>query len=474
MRHCRSMLLALFALLLARNASGQEPASFPSKLLNAPEKLFNGILSKTQHLEQQLDKQTIKYLEKLQRREKKLRQKLAKKDSATAQKLFGNIDETYAKLNQGLADSGDVSNAYRNVYNGHIDSMRTALNFLQTNDIIAGEKLSAVIKQYGSLQNKLNKTEEIKKYLQQRQQFLKAQLAQTGLVKEFRDFQKDVYYYRSQLEEYKSILSDQSKLEAKLLHIAQSIPAFRSFFAKYSALGSMFRLPGGDPLSNAGMAGLQTRDMVRQQLQSTFGSGPDAARMVQQSLQSAQTQLNELKNKLSSPGGDSDIPNFKPNGQKTKSFLKRLETGTNVQTVRGNNYFPVTTDLAFTVGYKINDKSIAGIGASYKFGWGENIRRIKFTSEGVGLRSFLDWQLKGNFYASGGFEYNYQQPFGSFRQTGGIDNWKQSGLLGISKTVPIKAKLFSKTKLQLLWDFLSYQQTPRTQPLLFRVNYAIK
>jgi hypothetical protein len=52
-----------------------------------------------------------------------------------------------------------------------------------------------------------------------------------------------------------------------------------------------------------------------------------------------------------------------------------------------------------------------------------------------------------------------------------ISSWQKSGLVGVSKIVSIKSKFFKKTKLQLLWDFLSYQQMPRTQPIKFRVGY---
>jgi hypothetical protein len=52
--------------------------------------------------------------------------------------------------------------------------------------------------------------------------------------------------------------------------------------------------------------------------------------------------------------------------------------------------------------------------------------------------------------------------------------WQQSGLLGLSKVFDVKSKFFKKTKLQLLWDFLSYQQVPKTQAVLFRIEYGFK
>jgi hypothetical protein len=73
---------------------------------------------------------------------------------------------------------------------------------------------------------------------------------------------------------------------------------------------------------------------------------------------------------------------------------------------------------------------------------------------------------------SGGLEFNYERPFASVQQLRFPDLWTKSGLIGVSKTVSMKSRLFKKTKLSLLWDFLSYQQVPKTQAILFRIGYA--
>jgi hypothetical protein len=191
-----------------------------------------------------------------------------------------------------------------------------------------------------------------------------------------------------------------------------------------------------------------------------------------QNLQSAQQQLQQLKDKIASmgSGGENlDNPDFRPNNQKSKSLLGRLEYGTNMQTTHSAYYYP-TTDVGLSIGYKINTKSTIGIGASYEIGLGSDIRHVNISSRGAGLRSFFDLQMKKSFYASGGFEYNYRQPVAF--QTGILSNWQQSGLIGLSKIVSMNTKIFKKTKLQLLWDFLSYQQIPKTQPINFRIGYA--
>lgn len=449
-----------------------QDSSLYAKLYNLPDKLFTGISEKSQKLERKLDRQTARYLARLERQETKMRNKLWKKDSAAAKALFGDVKSRY----QQLQTSGGSSTR---AYSGHLDSMQTTLRFLQQQGALrpsADAKYASALSGMSNLQEKLNQTENIKRFLKDRQQQLKAQLQQFGLVREFKQFQKDVYYYRQQVDEYKHLLADPSKLEARLLDLALKVPAFREFFNKHSALASMFRLPGSsDP--TAAIAGLQTRASIQQQLLDRFGSGPDVSRAMQQNMQRAQQQLNQLKDKLMNlgeNGADLDLQGFKPNSQKTKSFWQRIELGANFQSSRSTNYFPVTSDIALLAGYKLNNKSIIGVGASYKLGWGENIRHIRLTNEGAGLRSFLDWQMKGSIYLSGGFEYNYQEPFGSLRQLYGADNWHQSGLIGVSKIVSVQNKFFKKTRLQLLWDFLSYEQVPRTQPLKFRVGYSFK
>jgi hypothetical protein len=113
-----------------------------------------------------------------------------------------------------------------------------------------------------------------------------------------------------------------------------------------------------------------------------------------------------------------------------------------------------------------------GLGASYKLGWGNGIQHIAFSSAGAGLRSFVDVKIKGSWSASGGLEYNYTKPFSSFQRLYQWNEWTESGLIGVSKTVSVKSRVFKKTKVQLLWDFLSYREVPRTQAVIFRIGYS--
>jgi hypothetical protein len=371
------------------------------------------------------------------------------------------------------------------VYSSKLDSLGTAFNFIKENKLIntavLNDKLQKSMSSLTALQGKLNNTEQIQRILKQRRQQLKEQLEKFGMVKELKQFKKQVYYYQQQAREYKSILESPDKLQSKLMEWAVKIPAFKEFFAKNSLLASFFPMPVGGlntvgQGAQTGFAGLQTRSQVLSLISGQAGMNtPNFASVVQKNIQSARGVVDQLRNKLNSYGGgdDLDIPDFKPKNIKTKSFKQRLEIGTNLQTQKANFFFPTTTDFGFSAGYTLNDNgNIIGIGSSFKMGWGKNIQHIRISGEGLSLRSFLDIKLKNSFYAAGGFEYNYQQSFSELRSLYNPAVWKKSALLGLSKTISIKSKFFKKTKLQLLYDFLYREQLPVTEPFKFRVGYS--
>jgi hypothetical protein len=122
-----------------------------------------------------------------------------------------------------------------------------------------------------------------------------------------------------------------------------------------------------------------------------------------------------------------------------------------------------------SAGYKLNDKSIIGIGASYKLGLGQSWQNINITHQGAGLRTFVDFKLKGNFWISGGGELNYRNEFRRIEVLKNMNAWQQSALLGISKKYKAGKKF--KGNAQVLYDFLWKQQQPRTQAVVFRVGY---
>jgi hypothetical protein len=474
----------------------QQDNSALDRIANFPSKFIDKINKKASSLQSGLEHQTVKYLQRLQKKEAKLKRKLSKIDSSAAARTF-NADTQYDALIKRIetpTPKGEGA-AIHGEYMAGLDSLNGSLSFLQQNSQLVGydkglqDKLGNSLSEVNDVQDKLAETDEVKAFVRQRKEQIGSALGQypdlpSSIINNYNDYTKELYYYSQQIKEYKDILSDPDKLTQKALSLLDKLPAFQQFMKDHSELAGLFGVPANYGSSQA-LAGLQTRDQVQQLLQNQLASGgPNAQAVLTQNLQDAQAQLGQLKDKISKlgdGGADVDMPNFKPNNQRTKSFWKRLEYGTNLQTAHGNYFYPTTTDMGLSVGYKLNNNSTIGIGGSYKMGWGQNIQHIALSTQGASLRSYLDTKLKGSFYLSGGFEYNYQplsvtmpsSNTGSSQalSLGGWGDWQQSGLIGLSKVVSVKTKFFKQTRLQLLWDFLSYEQVPRAQPIKFRVGY---
>lgn len=461
----------------------QEHPGKVESAIDLPGKFLARLQSRTASLNDQITHQTQLYLAKMAKREERLRKKLAESDPAAARALFPDSTSQYTALSKRLStDTGNGTTHISGEYQAYTDSLQGMLKYLQTNQAglnVTTPQLQSSLKEFQTLEAKLKDADEIKAYIRQRKQQIGEYIQQHTnlsnlLGKDYKALNQDVYYYSQQVRQYKEMLNDPDKLTKEVLTLLNKLPAFQAFMKQNSQLAGLFNLPGNYG-STATLNGLQTRDQVASLIQGQItAAGPGGAAALQSNIQAAESQLQNYKDKLTKLGngsGDIDMPNFKPNEQKTKIFWRRLEYGANFQTTRNNYAFPTVSDFGLSVGYKLSDRSTIGIGASYKLGWGNGIQHIAFSSQGAGLRSFIDIKIKGSFSASGGLEYNYTTPFRSMQQLYNINNWTKSGLIGISKTVSMKNRVFKKTKVQLLWDFLSYQQVPRTQALIFRVGY---
>src|SRR5882724_3335245 len=91
------LLLASALTLLSCWSYCQEPSTGIERISNFPSRFIASVDKKINGLETQLEKQTVKYLKRLQKREAKLKRKLAKIDSTGASNLF-TANEQYAAL----------------------------------------------------------------------------------------------------------------------------------------------------------------------------------------------------------------------------------------------------------------------------------------------------------------------------------------------------------------------------------------
>jgi hypothetical protein len=420
-------------------------------------------------------------LQRIQKKEARLKSKLQDKDSSKAQQLFANSESTYQKLKAKLqCPVTTPANSLKNYIPG-IDSMQTALQFLSKTGLPTGEiqKLQSVSQQLKQLQGSLQNAGEIQDYVRQREQLLKEQLSQYGLGKNLLGMNKEVYYYQTQLAQYKSVLNDQQKQQELVLSAVRQLPAFQSFWQKNSLLAQLFPMPGNSGTILAA-AGLQSQAQVGNLIQQRLGTvlndgGANASQYLQQQVSGAQGQMDQLKEKLDNlniKGGSSDMtmPDFTPNGQKKKELFSRLEYGFNMQNTSSTSLLPVISTLGLSLGYKLSDKSTVGIGLNYLLGLGNGLNHIQLSNQGVNLQSYINVKVHGSIWITGGYEYNYMQQFASIHSINNLDLWQKSALIGLMKKYNIGKKTGN---IQLLYDLLAEQEVPRGQALKVRFGFSL-
>ena len=459
---------------------GQPADSLVNALEQIPGNFYAKAAKKYAAIDKKLSQKTLSYLKRLQRQENKFDKKLSALDSTAGAVNTSAINDRYEEMKGKLA--GKASKVNLNQYNAYIDTLSTSLNFLEKYKGIAG-KVKLPREALDKLKGQLNQTKKVKEFIAQRKEQMKQVLSKytkipAGLQKQYAQISKTAYYYSAQVKEYKELLSDPKKIEEDALSVLSRLPVFQQFMKDNSQLSSLFRMPGS---SNGGMqslAGLQTRVSVQGMIQQRIASGgPNAMAQVKQNLSAAHAEINKLKdkiNQLAYGGGDPDMTDFKPNEQKTKPFLKRLEYSADVQFEKSNSLLPSTANIGLGIGYKLNGKNTIGIGGSYRAGMG-SLQHINITHQGIGLRSFMDWKapfdgrMFANIWISGGYEMNYNAAFKNIEQLKDYSAWQRSALIGISKKYKVSKKV--KGEMKLLYDFLHRDHVPVSPAVVFRLGY---
>jgi hypothetical protein len=444
------------------------PVQYITQLDNKIDKYSNRISSKTE-----------KTLQRLSKWENRIHNLLQKASPETAERLFGNNQTTFATLLQKLQEGKSIAENYQSKYDSYRDKLTTNLKYLQQQkDNIKGKLVKPVTEasqKLAELEGNVKNSEALEQFIKERKQLLISQAVQyIGKSKYLSKINAESWYFLETMRNYKELFQDKRKAEQTALAILTRIPKFNQFVQENSMLASLFGSPSAAS-TPANLAGLQTRASVTALIQNQIAAGgPNAQQIIQQNIQQAQSELSKLKDKVLKAGGgssDMEMPDFKPKENKTKTFKQRLEIGSNLQTTKSSGYLPGGLEIGLSVGYKLNNRSIIGIGTNYKMGISTQ-QRLNLSHQAVGIRSFLDWKLKKQFFITAGYEMNYNTRFKNIEQLKQFNAWQPSALAGVTKKINVKTKWFKGTSLQLLYDFLYLKSVPVKQsPVVFRVGY---
>jgi len=441
-----------------------------------------------------LQEQSSALLTRMERTEATLQRRLRAIDSTATMQYYEQSSQHYQELFEKLHTPVNltIKNPLKE-YIPSIDSLSTAISFLQQTHL-AGlsavhlQKVTELAHQLTIFQTRLQQADNIKAYIKARKDQLKAPLEKYGLTHPLVAMNKEIYYYQERLEEYKAYLHDRDNLARKFLSVIQDQPGFRNFFLKNSYLSTLFRLPGNDgEATGKPIPGLPTRSEVAARVAERLGPGASFSQAVSGEDQSkangnpladgmtqATKEMDRWKDKLIQAGGSGSaiaLPDFKPNSQHNKAFLKRMQVNFDIQSQRHTAWIPAISTIGLNLGYKVNDRSICGVGIGYVLGWGQPFSHISFSSQGASIRSFLQWRWKGSVWLSGGYEANYYNAFDKIATLKNVKAWQTSGLAGLMKTYRAGKRTGN---IQLLYDLLHAQHLPQSPALIFRAGYSFR
>jgi hypothetical protein len=449
------------------------------QLSSLPSKYLEQVSSKADNYYQQLTSKTEKALERLCKWEAKVKFLLEKASPETAKRLFSENQISFSVMLQKYREGKVTLSEYGKRYNKYQEDLQNTLAYLSDEESRLNKRfvqpLGKAKKNMARVDSIEQSTQELERLIKERKkQLVEQALKFAGSSKYMKKINKESYYYFESIKNYRQLFSDPKRVEELAVKLLKKVPGFSEFIQKNSMLTALFgtSVGGANPGGTIGL--LQSRVSVQSMAQvQLMAATANPQQVFQQSVQSARGELNQLKQQLSKWGGDSDaeVPDFKPNAQRSKTFIQKLEFSANIQSNRPNSLFPVSSELGMAIGFKPNNKFIVGFGGAYRVGWGTSFSNIRISHQGVGLRSFLDWKLKGQFFMSGAYEQNYFSEIRSISQLRDFSSWKSSFLMGVSKKYSIGKK--KKGEMKLMYDFFSQTKSPVTSPVVFRIGVGL-
>jgi hypothetical protein len=473
---------------------------FASKEANAQDVDSSGIYaqsyldSRVSSLEKSLDKTSglqQRLLKRLQRKEEKMLRKLAAKDSTAYNQYVKNHHLDFDSI---ASISNDTSRHPAVIGNNKIiDSLKGVQRFIQSES----GKLT-LLSQAGiatpnspslsSLQQKMNVQANTDQLIQQHTSDL-AKMAGANNISGFQDIQKQVFYARQKMKNYRQMADDPDASEVKALEFLQSTEGFSKYL---NPNNSAFGGAGGNVTAAQLQAmGYQTSASVNNNLTQKLGDNlGNVQQQMSQQVQAYSDKLNGITSKINTAKADLneakadintakatvgeakssvsniDKPNFKVNPERGKPFLKRLKFNYSFQPERASidGLRPAMLVLSATVGFKQTENLTYGIGIGSNTGLGQNWQHIAFSYEGISLRAYIDRQWKYGFSGQIGYERDFipanraylnnpsdqittPQPSATSIQptdnniiTTAFGGFQQSAYLGIMKTYKISNK----------------------------------
>lgn len=482
MRQCIGSIFLLGLLFFCLSIKGKSQSlhsdSTTYLIQSIPSKYFLDIENKVSKYSGRINRKTQKTLKKLSKWELRIKHLLEKADPATAQQLFKNglsfvaLQQKWKQVDTDLQKSIQGVNSYQDRLNSQLKLIHQYQTVLDTG--LRKQALQAKVRFDSSL-SLTEKQKVLQALIKERKealiQALKKQLIKTPMV---RKLNKEVFYYVETVENYKELFSSPSSREKYVKQLLESNSQIRKLLRENSFIASLF--PGTSNPGAVNLNGLQTRTAIEDQILTKFVSG-NATGMgyLKEQMQAAQSEIGKLKSSLQQRnrtyGNGEEMATFKPNHQKSRTFRQRMVYGVNLQFTKASAWIPSGIQTAMMAGYRLNDKSILGFGVSYEAAFG-SLQKVRIEHRSVGLRSYVDWKIKKQFFVSGGYEINrlFEMTSSAYSSS---SRWQSVGLFGITKKMKAHSTFLKNLSIQFYYDILHRSHSPVTQPFVYRIGYGM-
>jgi hypothetical protein len=467
----------LFVFVFFISVNAQVSPQIPALSSKLTKKYFKKIDKKVLILDKTTTKRTRKSFKKFQRQQHQLHKKLCKINPELADRLFSyQVDPLYYQKDPfNLSPHTRLKDGPKE-YNPYLDTLKCSSSFFSKtqSDSSMSSLAAETNKNVLNCDSKLERANKIQHYMRQRKILLNKSLKDyPSLKKDLLGIDKINYYYGQYLKEFKNRLKIESKFESLFKKGLSSNPDFSKFMSANGAISKFSKIPANWGKSTKG---LQTNADVEKMLEESTKtlSGLLSKDEIVAKVKEGTDAISKMKSgNYGNATNAADVPGFKPNPMKTKRFIDRLEYGTDIQFKKTSTYFPATGNFGLQIGYKFTPKFSIGTGGTYVLGLGRDWDKIHFSQEGIGIRTYSDYQLKGSIFLSAGYEKNATMPTATQKEQGHNSfNWYASALIGLK----IKPKVFGKATptLSLQYDFLHDEHAPSSPAFVYRVGWALK
>jgi len=422
----------------------------------------------------------IRSINKLNERDQKLQQrllnKLARKEHHYLQQLKRKDSVAYANLQQHgssydsirtLAKNG-ISEKQKGFSNSSIDSLQRIAAFLQNKSNVTGKiKTSEYTGQLQSAGQQSSYNHYIWGLIEQRANNLK-NTAKAG--HQLTGMNKQLFYARKKMKVFKDISSEPSKAEDLALETLQGEQGFDQCLHPNNPNSMASLAAKGASVSDLEKMGYPTKRQLTASLQQKFGNGLGGMQQKMGSqmqgymsevkkLQTARNAALQTKTSLSALRKPKK-PEFKINPMRGLPFAQRMEKQFNWQTSRSTlDGKPAMLQASVMAGFKHTPRLSYGIGIATSIGLGQNWNNLKLSFQGLGLRTYVSWQLIYGIGLYAGYERMYKQA--AFLDTKQASNeliptthntrsYNESILAGLTKTYNINNKW--NGSIQILYD----------------------